>query len=218
MFNEENSKNLTEILNEAIKAKNLDVKKLSENTDIPVYYLSALFKGDFSNLPAMVYVRGYLIKIAEILEIEKEFLLKAYKKEISLGPLKTSGAYDKLPLNRYAFKPFYKKTVFIVLIILILIAGFLFWRAGDFFGTPKVEIISPIVDNIIVNNSSIKLMGKINPRDKLVINNEEILSEKDGRFEKEIILQEGINTVEFKVKRLLGKEIIIMRQVIYQPQ
>ncbi len=216
MFND-NSKNLREILNEALELKDLDVKKLSEMTDIPIYYLSALSEGDFLKLPAAAYVRGYLMKVAEVLGIDKESLLRAYKQEISLGPLKTSGSQDKLPLNRYAFKPFYRKTAIIVIIVLVLAAAAFVWKVDNFLGTPKIELFSPIVDNMIVNSSSIKLTGKVNPRDKLVINNEEILSDKNGQFEKEISLQAGINTVEFKVKRLLGKEVTVMRQVIYQP-
>lgn len=211
------SKNLKEIFNEALELRDLDVKKLAELTDIPVNYLAALSDGDLSKLPANPYTRGYLLKIAETLRIDSDLLLKAYKQELSLWPAKTSGPADRLPSNRYAFKFFNKKIIFIAAIILFLIIGFLIWRFSNFFGTPRIEVLSPASNNLVVATSSIELSGKVDPRDKLVINNEELLAQANGQFEKNFSLQIGINTIEFKVKRFLGKEVTIIRQVIYQP-
>jgi len=214
------SKNLKELFNEAIAIRDLDVKKISELTDIPVHYLSALSDGEMSKLPAAPYVRGYLLKIAEILKMDSESLLRAYKQEISLWPIKTSGPQDRLPFNRYAFKFFGKKTIFIGGIVLLAAIIFLLWRFDNifgFFGTPQININNPTTDNLIVNSNNIKLSGKINPSDKLIINNEEVLSDSNGQFEKDFPLQIGINTIEFKVRRFLGKEATIIRQVIYQP-
>jgi cytoskeletal protein RodZ len=216
MLNDQ-SKNLSELITETLELRNLDVKKLSELTDIPVHYLTALTNGELSKLPAIPYIRGYLIKIAETLRIDADVLLRVYKREISLRPLKTSGPEDKLPSNRYALKPLHKKTAIIAGIILVMIIAYSIWQIDDFLGTPQIEIISPAADSLIVNNPSIKLLGRVNPRDKLTINNEEILAGESGQFEKEIPLQPGINTIEFKVKRFLGKEVEIIRQVIYQP-
>lgn len=216
MINDQ-SKNLSELITETLELRNLDVKKLSELTDIPTYYLTALIDGELSKLPAAPYIRGYLIKIAEILRIDSDVFLRAYKQEISLRPLKTSGPEDKLPFNRYALKPLHRKTAIIVGIILLLTIAYFVWRVDDFLGTPQIEIISPASDNLIVNIPSIKLLGRVELRDKLTINNEEILAEKNGQFEKEIPLQVGINTVEFKIKRFLGKEVKVLRQIIYQP-
>jgi len=38
------------------------------------------------------------------------------------------------------------------------------------------------------------------------------------KFGNDFALQPGLNTVEFKAKRLLGKEVTIIKQIIYQPQ
>lgn len=211
-------KNLSELLNEAINLRGLDAKKLSELTDIPVHYLTALSEGDFAKLPAVPYVRGYLIKIAEALRVEADPFLRAYKQEVLVRALKTSGPEDKLPANRFTLKtPFRMKISIAIGIILILLIIYLVWQNTDFLGIPKIEIFNPATDNFIVNSPSIKLQGEINPRDKLTINGEEILVEKNGQFSKDFSLQLGINTIEFKVKRLLGREVKVIKQVIYQP-
>jgi hypothetical protein len=215
----ENGKSLSELLNEAIEAQGLDIKKLSELTDIPMHYLTALSESDFSKLPAIPYARGYLMRIAEVMRIDKNLLLRAYKQELSFKTLKSSGPEDKLPSNRFASKHSrYRKNLIIIGAILVLVVGYGLWRIDDFLGTPKIEIISPAADNFIVNDPSIKLLGIINAKDKLTINGEEVLTGENGKFEKDFSLQTGVNSVEFKIKRFLGKESIIIRQVIYQPQ
>lgn len=217
-MNNNQFKTLGEIIIEALKLRNLNTGKLSELTDIPVNYLIALSDDDLTGLPSAPYVRGYLVKIADVLKIDANALLRVYKQEISLQSLKTSGSSDKLPSNRYALNLLTKKTVIISGIVFILIIFYLIWQTSSFLGTPKIEIMNPPVDGAIINNPIIRLSGEVSAGDKLVINGEEVLPEENGRFEKDFSLQSGINTFEFKVKRFLGKEIKIIRQVIYQPQ
>ena len=212
-------KSLKEILNEALELRNLDVKKLSEMTDIPVHYLSALSSGDPRKLPASPYVRGYLSKIADILKIDVNSLLEAYKQETLLWPAKSSGPEDKLPPNRFALKSKRKITVIAAAVAGVLaILIFLAFQFSGFLGNPQIEITNPVENETIVASPTIKLAGIINPQDKLTINNEEILAKSDGRFEKDFSLQPGPNAVEFKVKRFLGKEVIVTKIITYQPE
>lgn len=219
MQNFENSKTLSESLEEALELKNLNIEKLAELTNISPYYLSSLLEGNFKNLPPVPYVKGYLAKIAEVLQLNNKVLWEIYEKEIALYSIKTSGPEDKLPSNRFVFQRSNKKVIIIAGLILFFLAVFLIiWQFDSLWGTPKIEIFNPLTDNFITTNFSIKLIGRIdNPKDKLRINNEEILVNQSGQFEKDFSLQPGINTVEFKIKRFLGEEIKIIKQVIYQP-
>ncbi len=217
MDNQNEVKTLGELLTETLDLRSLNIEKLAELTDIPLHYLVALNTGDFQKLPPAPYIQGYLMKIAEVLRIDGDLLWSTYKKEVSLRLIKSSGPQDKLPSNRFAIKPANKKILIISGIILIFIIIYLGWRLAYLLGTPKIEISSPNVDNLVVNTPSIKLVGKVSSNDKLTINNEEIFVDSTGQFEKDFSLQPGLNTIEFKVKKFLGKEITIMRRVIYQP-
>ena len=211
---EENQKTIKDVLAEPLGLKGLNIEKLAQLTDIPKNYLRAILEGDNQNLPAAPYVRGYLIRIAEIIDMDGDYLWQIYKKSLDL---KTSGEEDKMPSNRFVIKRFGKKK-FILAVLAVFVIIYLAFQIEKFLGVPSVEINNPATDNIIVNSSAIDLRGKINPRDKLTINNEETTIDKDGYFIKQFSLEPGINTVEFKVKRLLGKEIKVVRQVIYQQQ
>lgn len=212
MFNDRR-KTLKELLTETMDLRGLNIERLSALTNIPKRHLAAFCGGDFKNLPAAPYVRGYLVKLAETLGVDGDLFWRAYQSEHSP---KTSGAFDKLPSNRFAIKRFNKK-VAVVAIVSLFVIIYLAWRINEFWGVPTIEIISPAADGLIVNSPTIKLAGRINSADKLTVNGEEIVSDSGGRFEKEFALQPGINTAEFKVKKILGKETKIIRQIIYQP-
>lgn len=211
-MNDNQTKNLTEIFHEALSLRGLNIEKLAELTDVPKMYLEALRDADFKKLPASPYVRGYLMKIAEALRIDGEMLWQTYKNE----NIKTSGAKDKLPHNRFLVKPL-KKRMLVFGFVAILVIIYLVWQIDNLLGVPKIEITNPAFPTIIVNDPNLKLSGETDNQNKLTINNEEVFIRKDGQFEKEISLQPGINTIEFKIKRLLGKEVKVVRQVIYQP-
>jgi len=210
---EDSPKNLKEILNEAFSLRNVNLEKLAHLTNIPPHYLVALYEGNFSRLPAAPYVRGYLMEIAGVLSIDGQLLWQVYKNE---NTIKISGPQDILPSNRFAIRPFNKKWLVIGIILFLAIMYFI-WRANEFLGIPQIEIAVPSINNAVVNTSSVKLSGKISPRDKLSINSQEIFTDSNGYFEQEFSLQPGLNTVEFKIKRFLGKETKVVRQIIYQP-
>ena len=209
----ENKKNLSEFLTEAMSSRGFNVQKLSEATNISEKYIINLIDENFSKLPPSPYVRGYLIKIAEVLEIENQQLLELFKEGNSIK----RGHIDYLPYNRFAIKPFNKKKVVIGIVLLFVIIYFI-WRINDLVGIPEIKIIFPTEETSIVNESIINLKGEIkNQFDKLTINGNEIFVEDNGKFSKDYNLQPGINEIEIKAKRFLGKEIKVIKKVIYQP-
>jgi hypothetical protein len=206
-----NELKLSELLEQLMQEKGVTVEKLTYATNIPHRFVTALIDGDFKGLPAKPYVRGYLLKIATALSVEPAIILKAYKESLEI---KGSGEKDKLPVNRFAIQRISKNLV-IVLLILILLAGFLAWRMKDILGTPTVKINLP-EDTLVVRNESIRITGEISSRDRLTLNQEIVYTDDAGKFEREITLLPGLNTLEFNVKRFLGREIRITRQILYE--
>ncbi len=210
----EQPKKIKDFFEEILSLRNLNLEKLANLTNIPKNYLAAFCEGDFKKLPPMPYARGYLMKIAEVLEVDGEELWKIYRNEIS-SQIKVP---DRLPINRFAGRSFGKKLIVIGIIFIFAII-YLILRADDFLGVPKIEIGVPDGEKIAVYEPVIKLSGRVNNfRDKLTVGGEEVFISEDGRFEKEYWLRPGINEIEFKVKRFLGKETIIIKEIIYQQQ
>jgi len=69
---------------------------------------------------------------------------------------------------------------------------------------------------LIVYAPMAAIEGKIDPRDSLELNGEPIYPDSTGSFSEQVPLEQGINTFEFKIKRFLGRETKIQRQIIYE--
>ena len=205
-------KTFQELFSEAVSLRGLNLERLAEMTGVPKNYLAAFVSGDFKKMPSLPYARGYLMKVSEILGINGDYLWSVYKEEAILNIKKS----DRLPINRFAPKRKNRKLIFIAIILFFVII-YLAFEIDDLLGIPEIKINRPADNGGITNEQSIELNGEISDFfDKLTINGEEIPVEKNGEFKKEYQLQPGVNKIEFKVKRFLGKEIKVEREIIYQ--
>lgn len=203
-----------EFLKEQIAEKGFSVKKIALETGIAERHLQALLEGDAKRLPSAPYIRGYLAKIAKLLELNGNALWNIYQEE---HPIATSGAADTMPGNRYALrsipKPLAAAAAFLVLAALYLGAN-----ASRLFGKPRLQVDSPPTPTALTNISPFTLAGAINPSDRLLIGSEEVVVESNGAFRKDYSLEPGVNQVEFSVKRFLGQELRVVRRIIYTPE
>jgi cytoskeletal protein RodZ len=204
-----------EIIKEEMRAQGINIQKLAELTGISHRYLQALLDADFSQLPSVPYVKGYLESIAKVLGIDPAPLWHEYQKE---SEIKRSGDKDKLPANRYAQKPLNKTALLITLLVLIGVA-LLLPKIADFLGRPSIEITSPATDKYTSNSDNFILKGKVNnPQDKLLINSSEVIINTDGTFQQPVILSEPgcHNDYDFTVKRFLGLSTTVKRTICYE--
>ena len=198
----DDQKNFQEFFREALELRGMTIEKLEELTGISRHALAAIYNGDYKKMPSLPYLRGYLMKIAEILGIDGNQMWQTYKDEIN----SKISIEDKLPHNRFAIKPKSLRKL-VIGIIAVSVIIYLVFRIDNLLGIPKIEIINPLMDSLEINEERIKL----------TINNEEIFVNEDGYFEKDFQLLYGENNIEFKVKRFLGKEVKLEKKVIYQP-
>lgn len=208
-MNTEN-KNFKEFLEEKLKEKGLNLKRLSEISGIALNHLNDLMNENLKNLPAAPYVRGYLIKLGKILNFNSEEWWEYFKIQ---KDLKSSGKEDEFPKNRFAPQAVFKYVLIGFIIVLVLI--YLILRFHNIFGKPSVELnIPPSMIN--VSDQKFILSGRVENADKVFVNSEEVTINKNGEFSKEIMLQSGINNIEIKAQKLLGSEAKILRQVFYE--
>ena len=198
-----------------MQIKGLTLERIRLQTGIAERYLTAFLEDQKERLPAAPYVRGYLIKLALVLDLNGQELWELHKKDELM--IKTSGPADLLPRNRYALKKLNKRWL-ITGICAALVLVYAATNANRFLGRPTIKITSPAVETLVTTANTIILLGNINTSDKLMIDGEEITVDENGRFRKEYPLQPGLNRIEFRVKKLLGKEVEAIRQVIYQLQ
>lgn len=204
---------LKELLREHIELKGLTPKKIADMTGIPDRYIEMLLEGDASRLPPSPYVHGYIAKLSGILNFDKDTMWRLYQKE---SQLTKSGYADRLPNNRFAIRGISRGWIITICIVII----FLIFGGYNIYGiisSPELIITVPASDGSTVAQETILLQGKTNAAYTVTINDSEVYVAKDGSFQKEIQLQEGINTIEFTVRKFLGKKTNVVRRIIYAP-
>lgn len=202
---------LKELLREHIELKGLSPKKIADITGIPDRYIEMLLEGDTSKLPPSPYVHGYIVKLSEILNFDKDTMWRLYQKESSLTK---SGRDDRLPNNRFATRGI-SRGLAIAVFVFVTCALFAGYNIYGIIATPELLITVPASDNSTVAQEMILLQGKTDPAYVVTVNGSEVYVGKDGLFQKEIRLQEGINSVEFVARKFLGKEAHIVRHIVY---
>lgn len=209
-----NNDRLPQLINQALEEQRTSIDQLAALTNIPKRYLTALKEGDLKNLPPAPYVRGYILKIAEALNLEAENLIAAYR-ELTL---KRSGQEDSLPTNRFAVEKKSRSRVWVFLAIGFLLLGLWFLKlTPSFRGIPEISIYFPEQPITVVNERLLAIEGRVaEPKDAVFINDEPVLTDRAGRFRKEALLESGLNTFEITAKRFLGRETKIIRQVFYE--
>lgn len=204
------SRKISEILTEAMNERGVTSDAVSNATDIPKRFIDSLVEGDFENLPARPYVRGYLFKIAEALRIDQNLLWQSYKNSTELA---VSGEKDRLPSNRFAFKKM-RASRLVALISLIIVLAFVGFRLDDILGRPTIEVSVPE----LTSENTVTITGRVRPGDTLTLNEEVIYPNEEGYFEKRVQLDPGFNPLRFIVQRYLGQKTVLEEGIFYQPE
>ena len=76
----EENKSLSNLILDSLRLKGMSVEKLAQLTGISEMFLEQLLEEKFEKLPSYPYVRGYLIKIGNVLNLDGEKLCQEYIK------------------------------------------------------------------------------------------------------------------------------------------
>jgi transcriptional regulator with XRE-family HTH domain len=197
-------------LRDKMKEKGVSLKKLSDTTGISVNHIENMLRGDFGRIPPTPYFRGYLIRIGEVLNFDGEQWWEKIKKE---EEVKKSGSSDSLPENRFALEsPARVITAAVVIIALIVLLSF---TLPHVFGKPVIVITTPQGNPYQTISNSIVVQGSVKSADSLYVDGDEATIASDGSWQKNVLLQSGMNTLDISAKKFLGGTTDVVEQIIY---
>ncbi len=205
---EQNTRNFGEFFTEALRIKGYSLEKLANLSGVSERFLKILAEGNYKKLPSAPYMRGYLLKIAEVLEIDGISLWQEYEQAIEP---RRSGENDTLPKNRFRTWQIHRGTIFAGL-GLIVVLGILFWQL-PWFKSPSLNVLGE--DGEVVATSTWTMRGFADKEQAVSINGELAQIRNDGSFEKELNLQSGFNTFTVLGTYPLGREERVIRQIFY---
>lgn len=177
----------------------MSLSEVSKATRIQVKYLEYLEGGQYEQLPADVYVRGFLRSYARYLNIDEQAFIKLYEREqnirTNLGHDVTKKTFNvkSLDISSFVITP---RALMIALIFLVVGGAFLYlYREFQAFaGVPRLVILTPI-NGETLETSEVRVAGKTDKGARVSINNQPVFVGSDGDFSDTLILQPGLNTV-----------------------
>lgn len=204
--------NLGEELRVARNKTSLSIDEIANILKIKKDYLLALEMENFEALPSGLYGKNYLKKYANFLNIESsqvDIFLKQLDSELEDEDPFPSQVVDK---KKFIIFPKIVKNILITLSVLAFFFYLLFYFK-NLVVAPNLSIIYP-ESNIMISETSIEIIGKTDPGCDLSINEQTILPDENGNFNKLIYLKKGMNTISVSARKKYSKENVIIKQVL----
>ncbi len=191
--------------------KRMSLSEISRQTRIQTKYLERLERGDWENLPADVYVRGFIKSYVDFFGLDEGVFLRMYEKERGI---KNNLDKEKNENKKEAFSPisisFFSVTpkkvwISLAIFLVFLVLIFVYNEVGSFANTPKLIILSP-ENNTETEGNSITISGITEKDSRLLINGQPVLVNDEGKFLENITLQSGSNLIAIKSINRFNKE------------
>jgi cytoskeletal protein RodZ len=194
--------------------RRLSLKDVSKATRIQVKYLESLEGGLYNDLPADVYVKGFLRSYADFLGVNENIFIKLYNKEVeikrNLDRSKNPEANWKkekreiVNVSSFVFTP----RVLAVGLALMVVFGIIFYlykEIGSFSNEARLVVLSP-VNNFTTEDNSVMVEG-VTDRDAVIyINGKSVIVDDNGKFSENLNIQTGPNTINIKAVNKFSKE------------
>ncbi len=211
----EGSMVLSEKLVEIRKEKDIDLDTLSDKTKISKKYLIYLEEGKLEKLPAEIYVKGFLKKIAEFYGIDAQVFLPLYEQEENIRKNIDISKYPPFNFNRAPTFIITPRLFMTIAAGIVIIAFFVFiaYQLSFVLQGPKLVVDFP-VDGTITTNAEVIISGSVNDADAAVTINGEAVSLQDGKISKVVKLSPGLNVIKISATNKFKKNSLIERQVI----
>lgn len=211
----EGSDTLSEKLIEIRTVNKIDLNILASETKITKKYLIYLEEGRLDKMPAEIYVKGFLKKIADYYKVDVGDFLRLYKQEECIRQNMDKNKRPSFNLNNSPTFIITPKTIAALAIGIILVSFIIFFgfQVSAIFKGPELAIDSPS-DELIVDSTPLLIEGSIGDPDSIVYINGEIIGLKDGKIAEEINLTPGSNIIKITATNRFKKTSEVIRTVI----
>lgn len=192
---------------------NFDLKTASILTQIKIKYLDSLEQGDWPSLPSDVYLRGFIKSIARVYGLNEDALIEQYEKEHGWTPLARPKRFETN--SKFNLTP---KTIIVLVSLLLGALGVIYVgsQINSVLAPPLLELSEPVSD-VSIQGNSLVIAGRAEIGSDVTINDQIVLTDKNGQFSESLILSSGVNVVEVKAKNKFNRVSSIVRHISAEP-
>lgn len=200
---------LGEYLQEIRTDLGLSIKEVAAKTAIAEKYLKDLEAGLFHKLPPDVYIVGFLNKLSAVYNIPCKPVIAQYQKERGIlekvaKPEEKESSGIKSYFSKLVITPkLLTLTVGITGVVAIVV--YLTASVAAIDKNPSLEIFEP-TNGSVIKDGSIKVSGSTEPGTTVVINDQEIFVNGDGKFSVTLGAVPGQKVLDIKAKNKFDRE------------
>lgn len=190
----------------------LSLEAASRQTGIRLAHLQALEEERFDRLPQGLYGKNFLKRYAAALGLKPQALLAELAAEQANDNPNDPFSQKVVKKNKLIIFPKVIRRALVFLAVLICLLYLVFYFQRIVF-PPHLEVSRP-ADNLITRDPLMEIYGRTEPEAEVRINDELVLSDREGGFRQEIHLKHGLNTISVTAKKKYSREAREIRQII----
>ncbi len=190
----------------------VNLTEIARHTGIRREYIELLERGEYTKLPADVYIRGFIRSYARCLGVDPKGLIRLYERERSIARNLGKEPEESLsaPKRKSKLLPLFVVTPKVLIgtavsFAVFSLTAYLYREFRLCAAEPFIVVMEPR-NGETVTSGAITVSGETDRDAKLFLNNELVLVGEDGKFQEQVRLQSGVNTLEFRVVNRFEKE------------
>lgn len=199
-----------DILKSARIKKRYSLKKVERETRIKKEFVEAIEGGNWTALPELPVVAGFVKNLASFLEVDVKTAYATLKRDYPPRGLLINPKPDVG--GKFTWTPKYTFLLGIVIIVLALF-GYLGFQFVKFNSPPALEVTSP-QDSFVTTSNKVNVSGKTDSDATVKINNQLVLVGDDGVFNGQVEIFEGTKEIVVTATNRAGKETTIVRKIV----
>ncbi len=211
---------LSEYLHEVRTHLGLSIKEVSRTTGIGEKFLQQLESGDFHKLPPDVYIIGFLNKLSALYNISCEQVVAQYQKERGILEQVTKTEAENSKGIRAYFSRMIITPKLLSLVVgvtgVLAIVIYLSASVAAIDRDPTLTILEPTSGSVI-NDGSIKVSGKTDPGTAVLINDQEVFVDGEGKFNVTLGAVAGQKVLDIKATNKFDRQTSRQILVVVQP-
>lgn len=189
--------------------KDLDLIEISKKLKIPVKSLMAIENEDIANFPQEPYCSLIVKDYADFLGLNGSNILCLFRRDFEQKKKNKNNSNRLLSFTpQFTFK-------ISIIVILILFSLYLVFEYIKFNQPPKLKVNWPL--DAVITNSNINISGTTDIESTIRINDDLIIVDNQGNFDKKVELTEGDNKISIESKSPSGKVTNEEKIIKYSP-
>jgi len=198
--------------------RRLTIEEVSKATKIQSKFLLALEKGEYTKLPSMAYIQGFIKNYTEYLGLPTKEILIVFRREFNEKEYqrRLQGSLRKPQTSRFAgFR--LQTTTIAVILGLFFICGFILYQYRFAFTDPSLTISVP-KENAKIHAQAVVIIGKTDPNAVITINDTPAYVDSDGNFQKAVQVFAGNTIITVKAVNRFKRKSTGIRHILVVPQ